>query len=86
MNVEFNLAQKISRLQRPVLVIHGEQDSIVPVGLGREVFDAAHEPKQWYVVHGADHNDVPFVGGNPYFQEIMSFVQTVVTKGHERVP
>jgi hypothetical protein len=50
------------------------------------VFDTAHEPKQWYVVPGADHNDVPFVGGNPYFREIMSFVQTVVTKGHERDP
>ena len=84
-DVEFNLAQKIPRLQRPVLVIHGEKDSIVPVALGRQVFDTAHEPKQWYVVPGADHNDVPFVGGNPYFQKIMSFVQTVVTKGHERV-
>jgi hypothetical protein len=68
------------------LVIHGEKDSIVPVALGRQVFEAAHEPKQWYVVPGADHNDVPFVGGNPYFREIMSFVQTVVTKGHERDP
>ena len=84
-DVEFNLAQKIPRLQRPVLVIHGEKDFIVPVALGRQVFDTAHEPKQWYVVPGADHNDVPFVGGNPYFQKIMSFVQTVVTKGHERV-
>jgi hypothetical protein len=85
-DVEFNLAQKIAKLQVPVLVIHGEKDSIVPVALGRQVFEAAHEPKQWYVVPGADHNDVPFVGGNPYFREIMNFVQTVVTKGHERVP
>ena len=42
----------------------------MPVGLGRQVFDAAHEPKQWYVVPGADHNDVPVVGGNPYFEKI----------------
>jgi pimeloyl-ACP methyl ester carboxylesterase len=84
-DVEFNLVQKIGKFHLPVLVIHGEKDSIVPVELGRQVFNAAHEPKQWYGVPGADHNDVPFVGGNPYFQEIMSFVQTVVTKSHERV-
>jgi hypothetical protein len=83
--VEFNLAQKIARLQRPLLVIHGEKDSIVPVALGRQVFDTAHEPKQWYVVPGAEHNDVPFVGGNPYYREIMSFVQMVVTHGHEKI-
>ena len=86
MNVEFNLVEKIAKLQRPLLVIHGEKDSIVPVALGRQVFDAAHEPKQWYVVPGADHNDVPFVGGNPYFHTITSFVQTVVSKSHGRSP
>jgi fermentation-respiration switch protein FrsA (DUF1100 family) len=80
-NVEFNLAQKVGKLQRPVLVIHGEMDSIVPVGLGRQVFDAAHEPKQWYMVPGAGHNDVPFVGGIPYYQKIMSFIQSAVITG-----
>jgi hypothetical protein len=84
-NVEFNLSQKIAKLHRPVLLIHGEKDSIVPVALGRQVFDAAHEPKQWYVVSGADHNDVPFVGGHTYFREIVRFVQSVVTKDVEQV-
>jgi uncharacterized protein len=77
-DVECNLAQKMSKLQRPLLVIHGENDSIVPVALGRQVFKAAHEPKQWYVVPGADHNDVPFVGGNSYYEKIRDFIQTVV--------
>ncbi|HNP62205.1 MAG TPA: alpha/beta hydrolase, partial [Nitrospirales bacterium] len=82
LNVDFNLAEKVAKLRRPLLVIHGEKDSIVPVSLGRQVYDAAHEPKQWSVVVGAEHNDVPFVGGTAYFQKIMGFVQTVVSKGH----
>jgi fermentation-respiration switch protein FrsA (DUF1100 family) len=80
MDLEFNLVQKVRSVQVPVLVIHGEQDSIVPMALGRQVFDAAHEPKRWYAVSGADHNDVPFVGGESYFREIDTFIQKVVTK------
>ncbi|MDH5563210.1 MAG: alpha/beta hydrolase [Nitrospirota bacterium] len=80
MDMEFNLAEKVDALHVPLLVIHGERDSIVPMALGRQVFDAAHKPKQWYVVSGAEHNDVPFVGGEPYFREIDTFIQRVLSK------
>ena len=51
MDVEFNLVQKVRALQVPLLVIHGERRfTIVPMALGKQVFDAAPEPKQWYVV------------------------------------
>jgi fermentation-respiration switch protein FrsA (DUF1100 family) len=80
MDVEFNLVQKMASLHVPLLVIHGEQDSIVPMALGRQVFEAAHEPKRWYVVSGAEHNDVPFVGGEPYFREIDAFLKNAILK------
>lgn len=74
-DVECNLVQKVAKLQVPILIIHGEKDAIVPIDLGRQVFDAAQEPKQWYTVAGAGHNDVPYIGGDPYFQRIVDFVQ-----------
>ncbi|MDR4493361.1 MAG: alpha/beta hydrolase [Nitrospirales bacterium] len=77
-NVEFNLADKVAKLTMPVLVMHGEQDSIVPVSLGRQVFDAAREPKRWYGVAGAEHNDVPYVGGAAYYQAFVEFIREVV--------
>jgi fermentation-respiration switch protein FrsA (DUF1100 family) len=76
--VEFNLADKLARLTLPLLVIHGEQDSIVPVALGRKVFEAARDPKRWYAVPGADHNDVPYVGGQPYYRVILEFIRDVI--------
>lgn len=75
MDVDFNLAKKVRALQVPLLVIHGEEDSIVPMALGRQVFEAAHEPKRWYAVSGAGHNDVPFVGGESYYREMDLFIQ-----------
>lgn len=79
MDVDFNLSQKVRALQVPLLVIHGERDSIVPMALGRKVFEAAPEPKQWYAVSGAEHNNVPFVGGESYYQELDRFIQRALS-------
>ncbi len=78
MDVEFNLMQKVRALNVPLLVIHGERDSVVPMFLGKQVFDAASEPKWWHAVSHAGHNDVPFVGGESYFREIDMFLQRVL--------
>ena len=77
-DVEFALTEKILKLQVPLLMMHGEKDSVVPMELGRQVFDQAPEPKRWYVISGAGHNDVPYVGGEAYFQQIFSFLQYAI--------
>ncbi len=49
---------KIGRINSPVLVVHGDQDKTVPIGLGQRLFEAAAEPKiaQW--IKGAGHGDL----------------------------
>ena len=74
----FPLNERLQRVSMPVLVIHGDRDDIVPIALGREVFDAAREPKSFYVIEGADHNDSYLVGGRAYFQRLKQFIQEVV--------
>ena len=37
----FENDKKIKRLKAPLLVIHGTRDRIIPIGMGRKVFDAA---------------------------------------------
>jgi len=39
----------------PLLIMHGDQDPIVPVGNGKRLFDAAREPKQLWIVPGGGH-------------------------------
>jgi len=39
----------------PLLVLHGDQDLTVPMRHGRRLYDAAREPKQLWIVHGAGH-------------------------------
>ena len=40
---------------RPLLVVHGENDEIVPLRQAAEIIDQAGEPKKMTVVPGADH-------------------------------
>ena len=40
------------------LVVHGDRDTIIPIELGRHLFAALPEPKQWVEVPGAGHNDL----------------------------
>lgn len=42
----------------PLLVIHGDKDSIIPIKFGRELFDAAQMPKEMIAQEGAGHNDL----------------------------
>jgi fermentation-respiration switch protein FrsA (DUF1100 family) len=74
----FPLVEKLTRVRMPVLVIHGEQDEIIPVELGRAVYEAAPSPKSFYLVPGAGHNDCPVVGGASYYARIVQFIASTV--------
>lgn len=41
----------------PLLVIHGDQDSIVPPSFGRAVYDLARPPRALWIVPGGHHID-----------------------------
>ncbi len=65
----------ISKLRTRVLVLHGEDDAIVPVEHGRALFDAAPEPKRLRVVPGVGHNDLFTRAGTRVAQEIASWAR-----------
>lgn len=67
--------EKIGNARCPVLVIHGDRDELIPVEEGRELFRAAPEPKELYLVHGAGHNDVSLVAGGEYPRRISDFLE-----------
>ncbi len=46
----------------PVLVLHGKDDEIIPFRYGQAVFDAANEPKEFWVVEEGMHTDLSHYG------------------------
>jgi uncharacterized protein len=49
--------EAIKRYQGPLLQSHGTNDGTIPIALGKKLFDAAQEPKEFVSIPDADHND-----------------------------
>lgn len=80
LGAEFRLIDRLPQLSLPLLVFHGDQDDVIPMELGRQVFEAARSPKDWYVIRGADHNNTYRVGGQPYFRQWVEFIQRAISQ------
>ena len=70
----YNNLEKIKHITVPKLIIHGNSDEIIPFHMGTKLFEAAPEPKTFYVIEGAGHNDTWVVGGHRYFQTLKGFI------------
>lgn len=75
--VKYDSLSKIGQLKMPLLVVHGEWDELIPFAEGRMLFEAAPEPKAWYPIPGASHNDTYLVGGEAYFHRLATFVDNL---------
>ena len=78
MKTKLNSIDKIVGIEIPVLVAHGTSDRTVPFKLGRQLFEAANEPKEFYEIQNADHNDTFVVGGKSYFEKLFEFIDRCV--------
>lgn len=70
-------ASKIAELRAPLLALHGDRDAVIPIELGRKLFAAAPEPKEFVVIPNAGHHDLPERGGARYRQTLRSFLDRV---------
>src|SRR3989344_4046546 len=53
----FESVRKVAEIGSPLLVVHGSQDSLIQPALGRKLFEAAQEPKQFVLVEGGSHHN-----------------------------
>ena len=74
LKTDYDSLSKIRGVEAPLLVLHGDRDDVVPMEQGLELFEAANEPKCFYTIRGAGHNDTYVVGGDEYFQTLREFV------------
>jgi fermentation-respiration switch protein FrsA (DUF1100 family) len=71
----FATARFVRETDVPLLVVHGDADSIVPYAGGRRVFEAARTTRKTLAtIAGADHNDLHVANLAQYWQAIDTFV------------
>jgi uncharacterized protein len=50
--------RRIGNVTEPVLMVHGNADTTIPIQFGRRLFDLANEPKQFIELNFVGHNQV----------------------------
>ena len=69
----FDSKSKIAKIRAPLLFLHGQRDEIIPLKLGRGLFEAAPEPKWFIEIPGAGHNDLVETAGSSYRERLHEF-------------
>lgn len=74
----FNILAKVVEIEAPLLIVHGENDRVVPIGSGRALYAAALPPKDSLWVAGGGHEDLDRFGLQ---QVVIAFVERHVSRG-----
>ena len=76
LHTQYDSQSKIGKLYVPVLMLHGEDDDTVPIEAAERLFEAATDPKHFYTIYGAGHNDTYRGGGEDYFDALRLFLES----------
>jgi len=77
---KFSNYKEIGRIRCPLLIIHGTNDEVIGIAQGEKLFALAHEPKQFFAVQGAGHNDLNEVGGARYLETLQTFAKSLTNQ------
>ncbi len=58
MKDRFDSISKIKNVKAPLLIIHGDEDLVVPYTEGEALFEAANHPKEFITINGGGHSDL----------------------------
>jgi len=59
MRNRFESIHALPRYQGPLLMAHGDADTLIPLEMGRALYRVANEPKQFHSIPDAGHNWTP---------------------------
>ena len=75
---KYNNLARIKKINRPVLIMHGTEDTIVKPWHGRKLFETANEPKLKLWVENTGHNeDIAAKADKNYWKAIETFIDEV---------
>ena len=72
----FDSANKIGKVETPLLIIHGTADGVVPHAMADELYEAAaSKVKKVIKIEGGTHSGASRVGGAAYRDAVLDFVR-----------
>ncbi len=82
---KYNTLDRLKRIEMPVLVVHSNEDNMIPFRHGRELFLEAKEPKQFLEIHGS-HNQGFHTSEQIYTEGLKQFLDLISKKNRPATP
>lgn len=67
--------EAVKNIHIPIFLLHGTEDNLIKYNYSEQVYAAANEPKELWLIPGARHNDMMTVGGKEYMKRIIEFFE-----------
>lgn len=74
---EFDTLSKIKKINKPILIVHGTADDIVPFEHGKRIFESANPPKTFVELPNIGHNDQWENANKKYLDSIKTFLASL---------
>ena len=81
----YDSLRRIRQVRSPLLVMHGDLDTTVPLSQGEKLFRAANAPKRLYLLTGVGHNDT-YRAGQGYWETLDEFLAYLSVTGASNNP
>lgn len=79
----FDNLGKIARVSRPVLILHGMRDALIPVRQAEQLFQAARGPKRLVVFKDMGHFGIKWDPTNEFARALEAFLASIGKRHYE---
>lgn len=74
---QFDTKRWLNSVQAPVLIIHCQQDPVIPFQFGQEVYEAAASPKTFVAIRGECHEESSLIAPTQYRAALQEFLDSL---------
>jgi hypothetical protein len=71
---QFNTQAWLKDVRAPILIVHCNQDPVIPFRFGREVYDGALPPKTFLQINGYCHEESSIIAETQYHKALQGFL------------
>lgn len=75
----------VTNIEQPVIIAHGDADSNISYHYGEQLYEQLKSKhKEFIKVEGADHYNLSAIGGEKFYHQMMSFIESSINKSMDQ--
>ena len=74
---QFETGARVKELSAPVLIVHCNQDPVIPIAMGQRVYDLAHQPKYFLEINATCHEKASLYAPTKYRIGLQEFLTAI---------